>query len=58
MLVKKKEDFFYSHTQKGEQERKRAREKKKDTKRKGMRSLRKRELPRAVKVINHHCFLA
>ncbi len=45
---KKKEEegrFFFIHREK-------------DTKRTGMRSLRKGELPRAVKVINHHCFLA
>jgi len=44
---KKKGRFFFIHG-----------EKEKDTKRTGMRLLRKGELPRAVKVINHHCFLA
>jgi len=55
---KKKRKIFFIHIHKKESKKEREREKKKDTKRKGMRSLRKRELPRAVKVINHHCFLA
>src|ERR1700733_11756951 len=51
----KKKGKTFLFTYKKERERQR---KKKIREEQGMRSLRKREPPRAVKVINHHCFLA
>jgi hypothetical protein len=55
MLVKKRgKIFLFTQAHKKERET----EKEKDMKRTERRSLRKREPPHAVKVINHHCFLA